>query len=150
MKRIFFIVSAILVLIAANGCNAAGASAGAPAVVQFGSMQLQINEILVGYNVPVACEDNQPVCDSARPGYKVFSLIFEPVDLPAGEHIPYEQLPVEVTIDTDASESVPVTWRSYNKETRRMILSFEVPEAASQYTLRVTGNEDLVLTPPSK
>ncbi len=68
MKRIFFIVSTILVLVAAAGCGVTpGASTAAPEVVQFSAMQLQITEILIGYNVPVACEETQPVCDSASP-----------------------------------------------------------------------------------
>ncbi len=80
----------------------------------------------------------------------MFSLFFEPIDLPKGERIPYEQLPAEIFVDTDADEPIPVTWHSYNEQTRRMILSFEVPEEASRFTLQWAGNEDIVLTPPSK
>jgi hypothetical protein len=127
--------------------SAAGAVKPTPTngQVTLNEIRLQVSRVITATSFPPGCSANQAGCLPAKAGSKYLVVTFDPQNLPAGDMVPYKQLPKDILVKVNTGETVPQTHHSYQVDTRQLSLGFEVPAGATGYLLDWPGSDSLVL-----
>jgi hypothetical protein len=108
--------------------------------------RLNVTQAQLASGFPPGCAGAPPACITAQDGYRFLAILLVPVDLPEGQVVAYKQIPAEVVVKSDTGETSAPTERKYDNATRNLLLGFQVPAAATGYTLQWPGSEAIALT----
>ncbi len=107
--------------------------------------KIVLDESLLTTAFPAGCSGQPPACTAAKEGYQYVSVSFKPLDLPEGQMLPYKSVPTSVAVKDETGNIYPFSLRLYDNTLRVLRLGFEVPAAASSFTLQWPGEEDTLL-----
>jgi hypothetical protein len=149
MKRLFECMRIVIICLAViflNGCGSKDpGSLPASSTIKFGDILLIVSGSALDDNFPAGCTGQPPTCSPAKSGYRFFTVEFTPVNLPAGQTLPYKSIPAVVSIKDNSGTMNPKSLYIYDNNTRVLKLGFEVPVSAKTFTLMWPGNADLLL-----
>ncbi len=98
-------------------------------------VHLEIVNATLDTSFPAGCAGEAPACTQAQNGYGLFSVTFQPRDLPEGQMLAYKNLPT-VSIIVEGDMAIPHSLYKYDNATQTLALGFEVPEGATTLKLK--------------
>jgi hypothetical protein len=116
-----------------------------PGSVVLNGARLHVTTAQLDRSFPPGCTGTPPACIPAQDGHQFLAILFVPVDLPEGQVVAYKQIPSEVVVESSAGETSGPAERKYDAATRNLLLGFQVPAAATGYTLHWPGSEAIAL-----
>lgn len=99
-----------------------------------GTIHMDIAGATVSNGFPAGCSGGAP-CTVAQAGSRILSVTFAPRDLPAGDMVPYKELP-DVRAALEGGATVRYTMTLFDNASQTLTLGFPVPAEARTFGLR--------------